>query len=333
MVFLGVEHLDKYDYIEAIVLFLRGVTGINFQLQLKEILTVYYKCHGKKYEMPDFYGGDQKNDGCVLEDGVFYQVYAPTRDRNTESLRRELQKKFSEDLDGLLKIICEEHKWNGKINEFIFIVNTFDNNLPHDSERFFDKKVNELKEKYSVDFEYQLTNIDYVRDILEEIEDIDQLKRISASMRVKSIIDVNAVTEQTIMNLVIKISEGISSRFVYGRKGQSYQRISSIQKISINYLDERREEIENIISKLDVVDNAINIFNQDILFEDKFERVKNQVIAKYIELSAQFQGVQLYDELVSEMLLYSQDDWNFEVPMKFLIVYIFDKCDIFEKER
>ncbi|EAF7006046.1 hypothetical protein LL221_002894 [Listeria innocua] len=323
--------MDRYDYIESVVSFLKGVTGINYQLQLKEILAVYYKYLGKVYEMPDFYGGDQKNDGCVLKDGLFYQVFAPTRLK--DSLKKEIQDKFVEDLSGLLNIIYEEKKWNGRLNNFIFIVNTFDNNLPHDSEGFFEKKVNEFKEKYAITFQYRVTNTDYVRDILTEINDIEVLKRISATLRVRNMMDYNAINEQIIMDLIIGISGNLSCQSINGESTQSYQRISSVEKISINSLDGKRDEIESIISKLDVVENAVNTINQDILYEDKFERVKEQVISKYVELSAQVRGVELYNTLVNEMLSYSQDKWNLDVPMKFLIVYIFDKCDIFEKER
>ncbi len=323
--------MDRYDYIESIVSFLKGVTGINYQLQLKEILAVYYKYLGKVYEMPDFYGGDQKNDGCVLKDGLFYQVFAPTRLK--DSLKKEIQEKFVEDLSGLLNIIYEEKKWNGRLNNFIFIVNTFDNNLPHDSEGFFEKKVNEFKEKYAITFQYRVTNTDYVRDILTEINDIEVLKRISATLRVRNMMDYNAINEQIIMDLIIGISGNLSCQSINGESTQSYQRISSVEKISINSLDGKRDEIESIISKLDVVENAVNTINQDILYDNKFERVKEQVISKYVELSAQVHGVELYNTLINEMLSYSQDKWNLDVPMKFLIVYIFDKCDIFEKER
>ena len=323
--------MDRYDYIESIVSFLKGITGINYQLQLKEILAVYYKYLGKVYEMPDFYGGDQKNDGCVLKDGLFYQVFAPTRLK--DSLKKEIQEKFVEDLSGLLNIIYEEKKWNGRLNNFIFIVNTFDNNLPHDSEGFFEKKVNEFKEKYAITFQYRVTNTDYVRDILTEINDIEVLKRISATLRVRNMMDYNAINEQIIMDLIIGISGNLSCQSINGESTQSYQRISSVEKISINSLDGKRDEIESIISKLDVVENAVNTINQDILYDNKFERVKEQVISKYVELSAQVHGVELYNTLINEMLSYSQDKWNLDVPMKFLIVYIFDKCDIFEKER
>jgi len=31
--------------------------------------------------------------------------------------------------------------------------------------------------------------------------------------------------------------------------------------------------------------------------------------------------------------MYINDEWNMDIAMRFLIVYIFDKCDIFEKEQ
>lgn len=322
--------MDKYDYVESIVTFLRGVTGINYQLQLNYILKSYYKYLGKVFEMPDFYGGDQKNDGCVLEDGVFYQIFAPTRLK--ESLKKEIQKKFSEDLDGLLKIIYEDKKWNGKLNEFIFIVNTFDNNLPHDSEGFFEETVKVYREKYCIYFNYKVTNTDYIHEILTEISDIEVLKSISSKVRVKGIIDHNAITEKIIIELIIRIAGILSTKVINNKTIQSYERISSIKKISVNSLDERREEIESIISKLDVVEGAINTINQDILYENQFERVKSHIIDKYKILSEKFSGVDLYKMLINETQAYVNNEWDLETPVKFLIVYIFDKCDIFEKE-
>lgn len=323
--------MDRYDYIESIILFLKGVTGINYQLKIKEILSIYYKYRGKSYEMPDFYGGDQKNDGWVIEDGIFYQIYAPTRLK--DSLKKEIQEKFIDDLRGLLEIIYEEKKWAGKLNEFIFIVNTFDNNLPHDSERFFETKVKEFEDKYSVDFDFRVVNTDYIRDILTEIQDIEVLKQISAALHIKSMIDNNGITEQIITDLIIGIAGNLSSIVINGATNKSYNRISSIEKIDINDLSEKKDEIENIISKLDVVENAVNSINQDILCENKFERVKQFIIEKYIELSTTLHGVELYESLVNDILSYSNEQWNLETPMKFLIVYIFDKCDIFEKSR
>ena len=60
--------------------------------------------------------------------------------------------------------------------------------------------------------------------------------------------------------------------------------------------------------------------------------MKNFIISKYDDLSNEFHGVDLYEKIISEALTYSNDKWNLEVPMMFLVVYIFDKCDIFERE-
>ena len=86
------------------------------------------------------------------------------------------------------------------------------------------------------------------------------------------------------------------------------------------------------LSFKDVVEQAVKHINQDILFEKKFERVKTFVINKYKDLADSYQGVQVYDSLVSETLTYTNNKVLVEIPMKFLIVYIFDKCDIFKKE-
>lgn len=322
--------LDRYDYIESIMMFIKGITGINYQFQIKEILRAYYKYIGKTFEMPDYYGGDQKNDGWVVEDAIFYQVFAPTRLKN--SLKKEIQDKFKGDLDGLLNIVYNEGKWKGKIQKFIFIVNTFDGNLPHDSESFFDGVVEELKVKYGVEFEYSLVNGDYIRDLLYEVNDIEVLKRISSTLHIKNLIDFNAITETIIINLIEEISGNLNIKLMGGTGFETYERISSLNKISINNLEDRREEIENIISKLDVVEKAVNNINQEILFENKFERVKDFVINKYSELSDKYEGIKLYDILVEETLTYTNSKTMVQIPMKFLIVYIFDKCDIFKKE-
>lgn len=322
--------LDRYDYIESIIIFIKGITGVNYQLQIKEILRAYYKYIGKTFEMPDYYGGDQKNDGWVVEDAIFYQVFAPTRLK--DSLKKEIQDKFKSDLEGLLNIVYNEGKWKGKLKKFIFIVNTFDGNLPHDSESFFDSIVRELKGKYEVEFEYSLVNSDYIRDLLSDINDIEVLKRISSTLHIKHLIDFNAITETIIINLIEEISGNLNIKLMGGAGFETYERISSLNKISINNLEDKREEIENIISKLDVVEKAVNDINQDILCENKFERVKNFVIDKYSELSDEYEGVKLYNLLVEETLTYTNSKSLVQIPMKFLIIYIFDKCDIFKKE-
>lgn len=322
--------MDKFDYIQGIIMYLNGTTGINYQLNLKHIFKAYYSYLGKTYEMPDYYGGDQKNDGWVIEDAVFYQVFAPTRLK--EALKKEIQKKFEDDIRGLLKIVYNEGKWNGQVKEFIFIVNTFDGNLPNDSERFFDTLTQDLMKEYNISFKYRVENSDYVNEILIKIDDIEVLKQISASLHIRGMIDYNAITETMITKLIIDISGNLNEKLMGKIPDTSYKRISSTKKISINNLDGKREEIEKIISNLDVVEKAINGINQDILYENRFERVKEFIVGKYEELSCELNGIGLYEALINDTISYSNNPNMSKLPTEFLVVYIFDKCDIFEKE-
>ncbi|MCM3703342.1 hypothetical protein [Paenibacillus macerans] len=323
--------MDRYDYIENIMTFIKGITGINFQLQLKEILAAYYKYKGLTYAMPDFYGGDQKNDGWVVETATFYQIFSPTRMK--DSLKKEIENKFTTDIEGLFRIVYEEEKWKGNIRQFIFIVNTFDGNLPHDSDSYFETLVEKINRKYGTDVNYIVNNSDYIRDLLDEIEDIKVLEKISAILRIRHLIDYNAISETIIINLIEEISGNISHKFIGSKTFETYNRISSSRKIDINNLSGIRDEIENIISKLDVVENAVKVINQDILFENKFERVKEFIVEKYKEMSSLYQGEELFHRLISEALSHINNKTLAEVSMKFLIIYIFDKCDIFEKEK
>lgn len=322
--------MDRYDYIEGIMMAQRGITGMNYQKCLRDIFRNYYKYKNKTYEMPDAYGGDDKNDGWVVEDAIFYQVYAPTRLK--ESFRKEMQEKFSCDLEGLIKKVYIEGRWNGKIEKFIFIVNTFDGDLPHDSERYFENKVNELKIKYGIQFKYIVTNGEYIRELLYEIDDIKIFEQISSQLRVRGIIDYNAITESIIIDLIDEISGNIFNKYMTNNTQTTYNRISSKKKIEINKLEDKRDEIEGIIEKLDIVENAISTINQDILNEDKFERVKSNIIKSYEELSKTLSGNELYDTIIENTLKFTENKSGSIGSVKFLIIYIFDKCDIFEKE-
>lgn len=322
--------MSRCDYIENIMLFIASATGINFQLKVKEVLAVYYRKNGKTYEMPDYYGGDQKNDGWVVEDALFYQIFAPTRLKDT--LKKEIQDKFKEDLTKLLQLVLTENKWNGKINEFVFIVNTFDNNLPHDSSRFFDKEVAKLQKEYNCKFKFKVSNQDYVKDLLYSVDDEDILKEIASRLRILNTIHPQAVTETTIVDLIMHISSQSTQKNINSKTNTYYNRISTIKKIEINDLLEIKDEIEGIMSNLDVVEKAVVLINQDILDEERFERVKSYIIELYDELHKKLHGVELYNEIVTRCMPCNTRGWNFEAPTKFLIIYIFDKCDIFEKE-
>lgn len=326
--------MDRYDYINSITEYLRGRTGMNFQRLVREVFREYNAYIGKTYEMPDAYGGDKKNDGWVVEDALFYQIFSPARNNN--SLKKNMQKKFSEDLDGLLDKVYNKKLWNGRVKEFVFIVNTFDNDLPEDSERYYENEVKRLQTKYSTTFKHRVVNLSYVFDVLCEIEDIKILEKISSLMHIRGMADYNAVSEEIMTELILKISDNLSKKFLNGLlnrdNSSAYNRISTTKKISINDLEDKRDEIEKIISNLDVVETAIKNINQDVLFENKFERVKNFIVSRYDELAKAYHGIELYEKMIEDVVSYAGYESIGETGVEFLIVYIFDKCDIFEKE-
>ena len=222
--------LDKYGYIETIITDLRGTTDINFQMKVGEVLKVYCKSKKLTYEMPNSSGGDDKNDGWIVELKRFYQIFSPQQLR--DSLRKDIQKKFTEDLEKLLELLYVTGKWNGEIKDFIFIVNTIDRNLPHDSERYFESERLRFEGKYNISFNAEVVNVDYIRDLLEELN-IDELSGLSARLKVKPIIDYNAMNSKLFYESILK--ENFKNNFKYDKFLEDY-RATSVNNISqINY--------------------------------------------------------------------------------------------------
>ncbi|MBW9317164.1 hypothetical protein, partial [Bacillus subtilis] len=202
--------LDKYDYIEGIITDLKGTTDLNFQIKIGEVLKVYCKSKKLTYEMPNSSGGDDKNDGWIVELKRFYQIYSPQQLR--DSLKKDIQKKFTEDLDKLLELLYVKGKWNGEIDDFIFIVNTIDRNLPHDSERYFESERIKFEGIYNISFNVEVVNVDYIRDLLEELN-LNELSSLSSRLKVKSIIDYNAMNSKLFYEFIDILNESIQNKF------------------------------------------------------------------------------------------------------------------------
>lgn len=328
----AIKLLEMHDYIETIITDLKGTTDINFQIKVGEILKVYCKSKKLTYEMPNSSGGDDKNDGWIIELKRFYQIYSPQQLR--DSLKKDIQKKFSEDLEKLLELLYIQNKWNGKIKEFIFIVNTIDRNLPHDSERYFDNERVKCEGKYNISFVAKVVNIDYIRDLLEELN-TTELRSLSARLKVNSIIDYNAMNSKLFYEFIDILNEGIQNKFRGKIKTNSsdYNRLSSPSKITLNQLTDVADEIEDIMLQLHLLEEIVSTVYQDINYTDKFERVISYIIQEYQDLSKEYHGGELYTKITENLTAFGEYKRSFEFPAKILVVYIFDKCDIFEKEE
>lgn len=308
---------------------LQGLTKLNFQINLGWILDEFYKSKGLNYEMPSANGGDDKNDGWVEEEALFYQVYAPSQLRT--SLSKGMQDKFEIDLKGLLEKL-KEGKWNGTIRKFVFIVNTFDDHLPKDSDRFYKATVEKLRVESGFEFEYEINNLMYIKRLLMEVDDEKVFDLMKLHLNLTTNLPSGTITNNTMYSFLTQLGTHIMSS-TYNNHNSDYSRISTQKKIDINDLKDLRTEINGIIDNLAVVENAVAELNQDIETSVMFERIVYFVVSSYSLLALEYTGAILFGELCSTISKVCENILIVDVPSKYLVVYVFDRCDIFEKEE
>lgn len=321
--------MNKIENIEFICMKLQGLTKLNFQINLGYVLESFYKSKGLTYEMPSANGGDDKNDGWVEEEALFYQVYAPSQLRT--SLGKDMQDKFKADLEGLIKKL-EQGKWNGKIKRFVFLVNTFDDHLPKDSDRFYFNLVEKIKREYGFDFEYEIQNLRYVKRLLMGVEDSEVFDLIKVDLNLTTTLPTGTITNNTMHNFLTSLGNQIMCSTINGLSSD-YSRISTPKKIEINNLGELRDEINGIIDNLSIVEDAVNELNQDIETSEMFEKIVHYIISSYSLLATEYSAVELFNRLCDSLSKVCSDTLIVSVPSKYLVVYVFDRCDIFEKEE
>ena len=319
--------VKKHRLIKGICDKLRGITAINFQMKIKEVLKIYYETKNKTFEMPRPQGGDKKNDGYVKEDNIYYQIFSPIQEKNNLTLKKEILKKLENDLKGLLEILYKGKRWTKKLDKFIFLVNTFDNELPEDSNNEYEeirKKYENLYKEYKLNFTLEVKNVEYIRDILKTLseDDLEEITEYLDNIRISDVYDV-----------ICEISSKFFEKDFKLPLNKDYIRISSEEKIDINDLKNKKERINEIISKLDIVEKAIEILSNDIEDNEKFESAKEYIIKTYKKLRTKFTGDILYDKIIEKITKFLKNGKAFSIPVEYLVVYIFDRCDIFEKEK
>lgn len=325
------ETNKRKEMAKQIVDYLKGRTGNNFQNDMNIVLKKYYDQKNKTFEMPQAMRGDYKNDGWVVEDNVYYMMYSPIITKASYSFYNDIQKKFNSDLKGLLENIYEKKMWGKEVEKAILLVNSKDNRLPPDNNRSYDKIAKKYKEKYNIDFESKVVNLDYIEDLLEGIKS-NILDDIMFRLNMARDVDYNEPNATDIISTIGVISKNVIKNYTKNLSSD-YQRISTPKKIRINNLDDIKEDIEQIISKLGVVDNAVEEMSQDITHLEQFNCTKNYIINKYLENADNYKGVELFNFIIEEISMLFPNEDNRINEIQYLLVYIFDKCDIFEKEE
>lgn len=321
--------MNNSDYINGILKYIRGLSSINYQNAVGCILSIYYE-GTKTFEMPSPYGGDDKNDGWVVEDALFYQIFSPIQ--FSSSFASEIANKFEEDLDSLINLVYQKNKWNGIIKQFIFLVNTRDTSLPKDPNRRYEQIKDRLVSKYGINnIITSVVNDDYLFNLLYQMNSI-QLDKLVVKLNIQGLVNVNKTSSLDIINFIDKIAENLGNSILC-TGATDYTRISSDKKIAVNSLTEKKDRILLLIPKLSIVDDAIGHFNKSPETVEVFEKVKDLYICAYNDLMKNYNSSKLYEKIIEKVLAFAPELKAFSIPAELILVYIFDRCDIFEKEE
>ncbi|MBC2855456.1 hypothetical protein H3N56_02970 [Cetobacterium sp. 2A] len=322
---------DKYSKVEAIVKDLQGRTGMNFQNGVSPILREYYKTIKKQtFTTPDpIYAGDDKNDGWIEEEGIFYQIYAPRTIIEKKSIIGDLREKFRKDLEGLVKHVVEKNNWGGQLSEFIFLYNTHDGGLPAETKSNYKDISLEISKKYSCEFKSSLVNLDHIRDLLGELSS-ESLSKLLKQMGNFTIDVLDEITPKVIIDTIELICEKVY--FLETTSDLNYKIITPEEKLSKNNLTENYSKINRILKKTMFMEEVEgSIINSDFELKDKFDILKAYIIREYLELKNFFSGDELYNNLIQALSSLVDKGSLIKPTVELIVVFLFERCDIFEK--
>lgn len=318
-------HNNKKMIVANILNCILSSTEMNFQIKFTTLIQVICKNkYGLKFEKIQPSNGDGKNDGWIPEKDIFFAMYSP----NDSSIAqiKQINSKLSSDLDGLCDNLFNKGYWHGKISAFYLIVNTHDKDKPADKEMIIDKTIRKIKKKYQKEF---LVEVVAAKDIKEFLLDLD----ISILEKIADNLDVyEYVTNFNIPDVFEFVDNYIG--FLVNKKieptKEDYSRVKIEQKIDINNLSTKKKYILNLLEASDKIDKYLDFINLEGEDISKYIRIKNYIINKYKELETQYSGIELYDNLLDQ-LLYDKMPLNYASIIQAIVVNIFIKCDIFKK--
>jgi len=322
--------IRKEDYLKTIIAFIRSKSGIEYQQSVRSVLSTYYQSINKTYQMPDSAGGDYKNDGWCKEDSTFYQIYSPKQ--FSKSFVKDVLSKFEVDFVGLSKHVFTENRWGGKINKFVFLVNTRGDGVPVDP----DDKAGEVKvkieEKYNIKIaEVLICDDEYIIDILNEMSNY-HLRNLIIKMGLSGYLTVVSITPADVCHFFALIGELSFNETNSKSDSHDFKRMSTDEKIRINELVAHYDHIQELLSRLSIVDMALKISNKSVKSYREFEQLKDLFIANYCALKKLYSGDVLYDKLLDSIVSLSDSFSQNPLCAELVMVFIFDRCDIFEKE-
>lgn len=316
---------SKKIMISNIINAIISTTEMNFQQIFVSFLELICKHNNIRFEKVQPSNGDSKNDGWIPEKKIYFGMYSPSDSKISQI--KQINKKLHDDLDGLCNHVYLKGEWGNEINKFYLIVNTHDKDFPADPKRMIDHTIKEIKEKYNKEFIVEVIIAKDIKHFLLDA-DIDLIEKISNYLDVYSIEHEFSVPE--VANFIDEYINYLATRKIE-IPNTDYSRINVEDKIKLNNLNKKHDRILNLIDASDKIDKYLEFINSEGIDISNYEKLKNFIIQKYADLAKTYSGNLLYDKLLDELIYETMMDSR-AIILEAIVVNIFIKCDIFQKE-
>ena len=311
--------------ISHIVNCITSTTGMNFQVVFITVLEIICKYKNLKLERIQPTNGDAKNDGWIPSKNIYFAMHSPNDPKISQL--NAINKKLSSDLDGLCEHVYENEEWGREISEFYLIVNTHDQDLPADPKRLMSTTISRVLNKYNKKFKAEVIPAKEIKHFL--IDSDDELVE-----KIANYLDLYIEQPDFLVSDIINFVDEYVSYLTIQKIELSktdYSRIDIEKKIDINGLGKKKERILELIDASDKIDKYLEFINSEGMDFSKYEKIKNYVIKKYLQLSNEYSGQCLYEKLLDELVCDIALDSK-ALILEAIVVNIFIKCDIFSKE-
>lgn len=182
--------------------------------------------------------------------------------------------------------------------------------------------------KYSKNFDVEILAAKNIIGYLMNCDEIllEKLKNILDVYNVEhniSVSEIHDFIDEYVEYLAIRNQES---------KGTDFNRIEVDKKIKLNNLQNLKESIINKIDAADKIGKYLNIIDSEGWNNSNWLETKSYIISKYNELSSTYNGEDLYNKLLDELLCNEKIIGSKSIILEAIVINIFIKCDIFAKE-
>ena len=153
---------------------------MDFHNRISTVMSYAYRYLGKKYIKTKQQGGDGGADGVVPQDNLYFAFTA-----DTLSTFANVMAKLEGDLTKLITKVVFESKYTGKVDEFIFVYNTHNNEKHNDMDNRIPHLFDENFCKYKVSFKYQIWNVEDVVMFIRHNIDLNTIQLIIENLNLE----------------------------------------------------------------------------------------------------------------------------------------------------